>query len=1370
MKVSPKVIKRICLQTITENKQVRSHGSSPLPTPNRYRDLHQYPSVLPARYHELIKSTRKAIGMNRNTPTPSICAKVAKCHQQLLAVTAADDITTIHLGMVNTMMPILLRIWKTGGLMINRMMASLCPDIENSRKGSVMLNLLPMAFLQGEIAKPPSGNFDEFMTKFENSLQSSSSSKFAIITCGDFNINFLSTDHKARQLTDLVETYGFSRMIFLPTRGNACLDNIFINLPNAEAHTYDFNISDHLAVIVEFPFIIKPNIKINNKYQPYTRTGLSKFFNMVSNINWDFINCENISTEEKAKLVVLLLQNNINAAFPVVEMKNKKPVLNLTWFNDELREKRDLPNFVTDAADQQKCPILLDLKTPCPSNCTELVLIPDRICVKYWQCDNGVATELTCPKGLEFNPERKVCDWPEDAKCTKQGWCDEDLRCPSPTKPTSPSTTTRNPNAPPCPCDCTELVLIPSKNCGKYWQCDNEDATEKNCPKGLEFNPDRKVCDWPANASCTGQGWCAEDLICPIPTKPTKPPAPSTTTKNPRAPPCPCDCPELVLIPDKICGKYWQCDNEVATELSCPKGLEFNPVRKVCDWPENAKCSGLGWCDEDLKCPPATKPTTPTSTTKNPNAPPCPCDCKELVLIPSKNCGKYWQCDNEDATEINCPKGLEFNPDRKVCDWPANASCTGQGWCAEDLICPIPTKPTKPPAPSTTTKNPRAPPCPCDCTELVLIPDKICGKYWQCDNEVATELSCPKGLEFNPVRKVCDWPENAKSPCPCDCKELVLIPSKNCGKYWQCDNEDATEISCPKGLEFNPDRKVCDWPANASCTGQGWCAEDLICPIPTKPTKPPAPSTTTKNPRAPPCPCDCPELVLIPDKICGKYWQCDNEVATELSCPKGLEFNPVRKVCDWPENAKCSGLGWCDEDLKCPPATKPTTPSSTTKNPNAPPCPCDCEELVLIPSKNCGKYWQCDNEDATEINCPKGLEFNPDRKVCDWPANASCTGQGWCAEDLICPIPTKPTKPPAPSTTTENPRARKLVKKLNWFMFTECYISAPCPCDCPELVLIPDKICGKYWQCDNEVATELSCPKGLEFNPVRKVCDWPENAKCSGLGWCDEDLKCPPATKPTTPTSTTKNPNAPPCPCDCPELVLIPSKNCGKYWQCENEDATEKSCPKGLEFNPDRKVCDWPANASCTGQGWCAEDLVCPLPTKPTKPPTPSTTTKNPRAPPCPCNCSELVLIPDKNCGKYWQCDNEVATELSCPKGLQFNPVRKVCDWPEDAKCSGLGWCDEDLLCPPPTKPTSPSTTTKDPRAPPCPEDCCEPLLIPSRDCCNYWQCDNGEATEVRCPGGLQFNPISKVCDWPGTAGCTGNGWCNDDLRCPEDN
>lgn len=54
----------------------------------------------------------------------------------------------------------------------------------------------------------------------------------------------------------------------------------------------------------------------------------------------------------------------------------------------------------------------------------------------------------------------------------------------------------------------------------------------------------------------------------------------------------------------KDCNSFYHCANGITYWKHCPKGLYFNPDAKVCDWPENVKCTAESQQDRLVKCPP----------------------------------------------------------------------------------------------------------------------------------------------------------------------------------------------------------------------------------------------------------------------------------------------------------------------------------------------------------------------------------------------------------------------------------------------------------------------------------------------------------------------------------------------------------------------------------------------------------------------------------------------------------------------------------------------------------------------------------------------------------------------------------------------
>lgn len=145
-------------------------------------------------------------------------------------------------------------------------------------------------------------------------------------------------------------------------------------------------------------------------------------------------------------------------------------------------------------------------------------------------------------------------------------------------------------------------------------------------------------------------------------------------------------------------------------------------------------------------------------------------------------------------------------------------------------------------------------------------------------------------------------------------------------------------------------------------------------------------------------------------------------------------------------------------------------------------------------------------------------------------------------------------------------------------------------------------------------------------------------------------------------------------------------------------------------------------------------------------------------------------------CDKFYQCTDGVATEKLCPDGLVFDPLnRKVnkCDQPFNVDCGNRlelrKWLRAIKLC------------TRLYRCPMCILDLInyylnlefseEPKsnhLCPRRNgyfahpdekVCNiFYNCIEGEATEITCPTGLHFDEYSGTCVWPDSAHREGCG------------
>lgn len=211
--------------------------------------------------------------------------------------------------------------------------------------------------------RAPTGNFDTFLAAIESVINEVGSDK-KIVLAGDFNVLFGTFQRECTYLCDLLEGYGFLPTIFNPTRESSCLDNIFINFypDSLSAHTIDLNLADHLAQVLKFKDTSKVPIKQEkNAFRPITQLGLNKFFNIVENYSWNFINRSDINVERKFEIFIELLEKAYLQSFPekTYVVRNDQPH-KVRWFNDTLRDMREHLGFLGDLYKQFKIPDYLE--------------------------------------------------------------------------------------------------------------------------------------------------------------------------------------------------------------------------------------------------------------------------------------------------------------------------------------------------------------------------------------------------------------------------------------------------------------------------------------------------------------------------------------------------------------------------------------------------------------------------------------------------------------------------------------------------------------------------------------------------------------------------------------------------------------------------------------------------------------------------------------------------------------------------------------------------------------------------------------------------------------------------------------------------
>jgi len=189
-----------------------------------------------------------------------------------------------------------------------------------------------------------------------------------------------------------------------------------------------------------------------------------------------------------------------------------------------------------------------------------------RSCDKYWACENGTASLKVCGNGLVFDdvdPLRENCAYPFSVNCGDR----TDLEPPIST-----------PN-------CPRLYGIYSKkdNCRVFYSCWNGEASRYECPPGLAYDSEQRVCVWADLVERCDQFEVAEGFVCPDPSDVDQPGLYSRHAH-------PTDC-----------RKFYVCIEGTARPYGCSLGTVFNVDSLQCDEPENVPGCENYYGDLDVK-------------------------------------------------------------------------------------------------------------------------------------------------------------------------------------------------------------------------------------------------------------------------------------------------------------------------------------------------------------------------------------------------------------------------------------------------------------------------------------------------------------------------------------------------------------------------------------------------------------------------------------------------------------------------------------------------------------------------------------------------------------------------------------------------
>ncbi|XP_055538564.1 multiple epidermal growth factor-like domains protein 11 [Wyeomyia smithii] len=375
-----------------------------------------------------------------------------------------------------------------------------------------------------------------------------------------------------------------------------------------------------------------------------------------------------------------------------------------------------------------------------------------------------------------------------------------------------------------------------------------------------------------------------------------------------------------------------------------------------------------------------------------------------------------------------------------------------------------------------------------------------CGKFVECGGNVSVVFKCPDRSFFNPKTLVCDFamyhtcnvehitdPElyssqnileaavgvlSTRTICNDQPLGTKIRHPDNCDQFYHCAPSGPVLFTCPSPTLFNNVINVCDWPENVDCVGGGGgdgggggidgdgncpanCIEDNRCPIE----------------------CEFETGIKLPHPSrCDAFLRCHQGCACFKFCDTGLWWSTelqrcvdrYRSDCVEVERPECPE---CEPDERCPLDDDPDNPIR-----------------FPIPDR-CDAYIQCVNGRGCVVECPAGLEFNPETEVCDIEGE--------------CVITTPNTTPPDPDTTTTPITTTTTTSDCPTCPPGVCKPDDRCPISCnecePVLLPHPDD-CGMFLKCSHGFACEMRCPDGLHWSIQQNRCEW---AHCAG---CDPTI------------------------------------------------------------------------------------------------------------------------------------------------------------------------------------------------------------------------------------------------------------------------
>ncbi|XP_062557455.1 keratin-associated protein 16-1-like [Armigeres subalbatus] len=493
-----------------------------------------------------------------------------------------------------------------------------------------------------------------------------------------------------------------------------------------------------------------------------------------------------------------------------------------------------------------------------------------------------------------------------------------------------------------------------------------------------------------------------------------------------------------------------------------------------------------------------------------------------------------------------------------------------------------------------------------------------CRKFVECGEFSTVIFECPERSYFNPETLVCDFAMYAE--CVTDLEAevqffgqqrmlettpgvLVTIETCNqhrlgiklphpinCNQFYHCSPSGPVLFTCPAELLFCPERLVCNWPQFVTCGSEEVITPSEGCQVNCFPDNR--------------CPINCyPDLnttVLPHPSRCDAFLRCIDGCACFEDCTPGLYWS--------------SNLGRCVERYRseCTEIERPACPSYNCAPSDL--CPQeDPDYPIRFPHpERCDAFKQCFEGELCTIECPDGLEFNPEEEVCDIPWG--CIDSTTVSTTTVTPTTVTPTTvtPPIDGPTDETITEAPTTVTPTTVTPTTVTPTTVTPTTVTPTTVTPTTVTPTTVTPTTVTPTTVT-PTTVTPTTVTPTTVTPTTVTPTTVApttvtptTVTPTTVTPTTVTPTTVTPTTVTPNedddlttvsaCPTCPpgactpddrcptggCqECDPLLLPHPDNCGMFLKCTHGFACEMTCPDGLHWSSALNRCEWPENGDC---------------------------------------------------------------------------------------------------------------------------------------------------------------------------------------------